>query len=754
VFVTLTRRRFHITGIVQGVGCRPFVYGLATGLGLSGYVRNDLHGVVVEVEGDATQIDAFRSTLAEHPPPLAVLEAIAEEELVAVGDGAFRIEESATGGGGSAPVSPDVATCAACLKELFDPHDRRYRYPFINCTACGPRFTIMHRTPYDRANTTMAAFEMCHECRAEYEDPSDRRFHAEPIACPRCGPRLGLVLVDGTSLGGDPIVRAAELIEAGSIVAVKGLGGFHLACSATNETAVRALRDRKHREEKPFALMVRDLPGAHAVVALGSVEEAQLVARSAPILLAHRRDDAVVAPSVAPRNRFLGVVLPYTPVHHLLTRELDGPIVLTSANVADEPLVYRDEEAFARLGSIADAFLTHDRPIHMRCDDSVVRVSDGNAYPLRRSRGFAPQPLAVRPRCEEAILAVGAELKNTFCLAVGGRATLSHHIGDLENWDSFTSFTQGIEHFQRLFDVAPMVVAHDLHPEYLSTKWALALDDVATVGVQHHHAHLVSCLADNERQEVAIGLILDGTGFGDDGTIWGCEVLVGDAAGYERVSHLRPVALPGGVAAVREPWRMAAVYLGEIYGDAASDQPLDLVARRSEHWDAVATMARRGVNSPLASSAGRLFDAAAALCGVGDVAAYEGQAAVGLEHLVDLASDRAYGSCFVDGLLDGRALIEAVVDDLRAGTSPSVVAAAFHNGLVHSLADAAQSARRHRGVNLVALSGGTFQNDILLTRLKGVLAEEGFEVLVHRRVPPNDGGISLGQVVVANAQPS
>ncbi len=749
VFVTLTRRRFHITGIVQGVGFRPYVYGLATRLGLSGHVRNDPQGVVVEVEGDPTHIDSFRSTLVGHPPPLAVLEAIAEEELIAVGGSAFTIEESVTSGSGAAPVSPDVATCPACLEELFDAGDRRYRYPFINCTACGPRFTITRRIPYDRANTTMAAFEMCSECRAEYEDPSDRRFHAEPIACPRCGPGLGLVLADGSWVDGDPTVRAAELIEAGSIVAIKGLGGFHLACSATNETTVQRLRERKGREEKPFALMVSDLAAGRGLAAVDVDEERELASRRAPIVLVRRHPHAAVAPSVAPGNRLLGLMLPYTPLHHLLMDELRAPIVLTSANVSEEPLVYRDDEMLDRLGSIADVFLTHDREIHVRCDDSLVRVDGGGPYPLRRSRGFAPEPLTVASPFAEPVLGVGAELKNTFCLGAEGRATLSHHVGDLESWEAFTSFADGVEHFKRLFDVAPAVVAHDLHPEYLSTKWALARDDVATVAVQHHHAHLVSCLADNERESGAIGLILDGTGFGDDGTIWGCEVLVGDAASYDRFAHLRPVPLPGGAAAVREPWRMAAVYLDQIYGESVLDQPLDLVIRHRDRWNTLTSMARRQVNTPLASSAGRLFDAAAALCGVRDVVSYEGQAAMGLEQLADVRSERAYPSCFRNGLLEGGDLIAALAEDLTACTAPPLVATAFHNGLVVSLTDAACAARERSGIQVVALSGGTFQNVLLLERLRGALESEGFEVLVHHRVPPNDGGIALGQAVIA-----
>lgn len=745
------RRRFRVTGIVQGVGFRPYVYGLATRLRLTGFVRNDDVGVVVEVEGAGDDIDTFRDRLLHDPPPLAVVESVDEEQLEPRHDRVFNIETSTTSGRGSAPISPDVATCEDCLRELFDPMDRRYRYPFINCTACGPRFTITRRVPYDRVNTTMASFDMCVDCRREYEDPRDRRFHAEPIACPRCGPHLRLGASDGTSVADDPLRQAAALITSGAIVAVKGLGGYHLACDATDDVAVQRLRARKAREEKPFAIMVADLEAARELVVVGGDDERELLARRAPIVLARRRSDAKsLAASVAPGNAFLGVMLPYTPLHHLLMERTGRPIVLTSGNVTDEPLAFQDEDAYDRLGPIADAFLTHDREIHVRCDDAVIRLARGERYPIRRSRGFAPEPLDVHVTFADPVLGVGAELKNTFCIGTGRRAILSQHVGDLENWEAFRSFTDGITHLQSVFDVVPAVVAHDLHPDYLSTKWAAGQPDVLLVGVQHHHAHLSSCLADNGRGEPAIGLILDGTGYGADGTIWGCEVLVGDPAGYERFAHLRPIPLPGGAAAVREPWRVAAVYLDEIFGEALLDD-LRLVARHRGAWPLVTKMARDAINSPVATSAGRLFDAVAALCGIRDEVTYEGQAAAELEQLAGGSVDGAYPSCFRDRTLDGHDLIAAVVEDLRGGTPPNEVAAAFHGGLVRTLADAATAAREATGVNVVALSGGTFQNVLLLEGLCDALGERGFEVLTHRRVPCNDGGISLGQVVVANA---
>ncbi|MFP5353186.1 MAG: carbamoyltransferase HypF, partial [Actinomycetota bacterium] len=592
-------------------------------------------------------------------------------------------------------------------------------------------------------------FEMCEDCRAEYEDPADRRFHAQPIACPLCGPSLRL-----SSRAGDAIDETARVLGAGRIVAIKGLGGYHLACDATDESAVAELRRRKAREEKPLAVMAADLDAARLLGHVSPEEAALLSSRRRPIVLLRKTEASDLAPSIAPGNRYLGVMLPYTPLHHLLLTALGRPVVLTSGNMSDEPIAYEDGDAAVRLASVADAFLTHDRAIHMRCDDSVVRVSGGREYPIRRSRGYAPEPISLSRAFTEPILAAGPELKHTFCIGVGERAVVSHHIGDLESYEAMSAFVEAVEHYEQVFNVKPQVVAHDLHPEYLSTKWARSLDDVALIGVQHHHAHVASCLADNDRWEPVIGLALDGTGLGDDGTLWGCEVLVCDASSYERVGHLRNVPLPGAAQAIKEPWRMAAIYLNEAFGPDAALLELEFVERTGRDWKPLLQMAATGTNSPLASSAGRLFDAAAALCGVRDRVSYEGQAAAELEQLADETVTDLYPCPVADGVIDGVMLIAALASDLAQGRPAPAAAAAFHNGFVRALIELCEQTRAGRGLQTVALSGGTFQNLLLLEGVRAGLHERGFEVLTHRRVPTNDGGISLGQAVVANASRS
>jgi hydrogenase maturation protein HypF len=747
----VSRRRLHVRGVVQGVGFRPHVYGLATKLGLTGFVLNDGRGVIVEVEGGSDAIDLFRNALVDDPPPLAIIESLDEEEIAPTYSTSFEILPSETTGHRRVPISPDVATCAACLKELLDPTGRRYHYPFTNCTNCGPRFTITLEVPYDRPNTTMREFEMCEECAAEYDDPADRRFHAQPIACPRCGPRIALLDKNGSELRGEPIIRTAALLREGKVIAVKGLGGYHIACDASNESAVNELRQRKRREEKPLAIMVPDLETACRVAVTTPADTAILASRRRPIVLLPRREDSGIAASVAPGNKYLGVMLPYTPLHYLLLAEAGRPIVLTSGNLSDEPIAHRDEDARQRLAGIADAFLIHDRAIHVRCDDSVVRVVDAKEYPLRRARGHAPEPLGVDPPFIRPVLAAGPQLKHTFCIGVEERAILSHHIGDLDTWPAMVAFTEAVEHFTHVFDVAPEVIAHDLHPDYLSTKWALAQEGVATVGVQHHHAHIASCLADNNRSERIVGLALDGTGYGDDGAVWGCELLCCDLATYERVGHLRYVPLPGGAAAIREPWRMAAVYLAEAFGSEAGRLELEFVKRTRARWTPILRMVNARLNAPPTSSAGRLFDAAAALCGLRDRVTYEGQAALELEQAADPHTTWGY-PCSTGGcVLDGVELIAALARDLARGRPPPEAAAAFHNGFAAALVEAARNACNRHRVAVVALSGGTWQNALLLERVRNALAESGLEVLIHRRVPPNDGGISLGQAVVANA---
>jgi hydrogenase maturation protein HypF len=750
------RSQLRVEGIVQGVGFRPFVHGLATRLGLAGLVGNDTHGVFVEVEGSERAVAAFLDGLESEAPPLAVIERVTATPLAPTGIDGFTIVASEPGGERGALISPDTATCDDCLADLADPGDRRHGYAFVNCTNCGPRFTIIRDVPYDRPNTTMAGFAMCPACAREYHDPADRRFHAQPTCCPACGPRPRLVDASGAEAAGEPIAATAKLLRDGAVVAVKGLGGYHLAADAASEEAVGALRRRKHREDKPFAVMVADLAMARTLCEVDAVEAAVLASPRRPIVLLRRLRAAPLASQVAPGNRSLGLLLPYTPLHHLLLAAVGRPIVLTSGNLSDEPIAYLDGEAAERLDGVADRFLVHDRPIHMRTDDSVARVFAGRELLLRRSRGYAPQPLTLPWQLRRPILACGAELKSTFCVAKGSHAFVSHHIGDLENYETLRSFTQGIEHFRRLFEVTPELVAHDLHPEYLSTKYALDLEAAAGVellGVQHHHAHVASCLADNGEAGPVIGVAFDGTGYGTDGTIWGGELLAADLTGYERIGHLDPVPLPGGAAAIREPWRMAATYLEAAFGGAVPDR-LGVVARNRERWAQVVTLSRSGVASPPTSSAGRLFDAVASILGVRDAINYEGQAAVELEQVADPAERGAYPARIEPGppfRIAGADLVRAAVEDLGAGAAPDVVAGRFHNAVAAAIVAGCELGREATGLGTVALSGGVFQNLLLLERAVAGLQARGFRVLTHGRVPPNDGGISLGQAAIACA---
>jgi len=752
--VDAVRYHVRVEGLVQGVGFRPFVHALASRLGLAGSVSNDSAGVTVEVEGAAAAVDRFLRALRDEAPPLALIERVVPTERPSRGARGFVIADSRGGGERAALVSPDVATCADCLRELFDPADRRAGYPFINCTNCGPRFTIVRGVPYDRAATTMAAFAMCGDCAREYADPADRRFHAQPIACRACGPRMALVDASGRPLSDDPIGDTARMLATGRIIALKGLGGYHLAADALSEPAVAALRSRKHREEKPFAIMAPGLEDVRSLVDVSADEARLLAGPRRPIVLLRRLTSPAgppLAPSVAPGNRFLGVMLPYTPAHHLLARAVGTPVVLTSGNVSDEPIAYRDDEARRQLGGIADAFLAHDRPIHIRTDDSVVRIVRGAAMPIRRSRGYAPQPIALTRPLARPVLACGAELKSTICVAKGRHAVLSHHIGDLESHEALTAFTEAVEHFRRLFDVAPAVVAHDMHPEYLSTKWAIEHGGVPQHPVQHHHAHVASCLGDNGVDTRVIGVAFDGLGYGTDGTLWGGEFLAADLGAFERVGHLAPVPMPGGAAAIREPWRMAAVYLGEAFG---ADVPrLPVVERNAALWSAVLQLARTGVGAPLTSSMGRLFDAVAALLDVRDRVSYEGQAAVELEQLADPADRDAYALELSDrdGAFELRAggLIREIARDRLRGVAAAAIAARFHNAVAEAIARGCRWVRQRSGLSVVALSGGVFQNALVLERAVDLLETDGFNVLRHRQVPCNDGGISFGQALIA-----
>lgn len=746
--VTSVRYLVRVEGVVQGVGFRPFVHALAARTNLTGHVGNDVHGVFIEVEGTPDAVDGFLTGLRDEAPPLAVVEHVRTEPLTPQDTRSFTIAESTGGGVRATLVSADSATCADCLREMRDPADRRFGYAFVNCTNCGPRFTIVRDVPYDRPLTTMAEFPMCAACRAEYDDPDDRRFHAQPVCCPRCGPRLRFTTSSGRDVPGDPLAATATALDRGEVVAVKGLGGFHLAVAASHHEAAATLRKRKHREDKPFAVMVSDVDAAARLCRVGELEAELLRSRRRPIVLMDRLEDAPVADAVAPGNRQLGIMLAYTPLHHLLLAEYGAPIVLTSGNLSDEPIAHEDDDAGQRLARIADAFLCHDRPIHVRTDDSVVRVCRDAPLLLRRSRGYAPEPVTLPWEFPRPVLACGAELKNTFAVAKHNHVFVSHHIGDLENYETMTSFTTGIEHYRRLFDTDPVVVAHDLHPEYLATKYAWELDEVELVGVQHHHAHIAACLADNGESGPVLGVAFDGLGYGCDAQLWGGEFLLAGLTGYRRLAHVRPVPLPGGPSAIRQPWRMAVSYL--VSGGDLPDLGL---FRRNESWRAVARLAESG-DAQWTSSAGRLFDAVAAVLDVRDRVTFEGQAAIELEQLTDRAERGAYDVPVLDGeqpQLDGPALVRTVCADAARGTSAPVAAARFHNGLVTAVTRMCLRLRDETGVSTVALSGGVFQNMLLAERTAAALDEHGLRVLTHSRVPPNDGGISLGQAAVAGA---
>jgi hydrogenase maturation protein HypF len=748
----VTRKTIEITGIVQGIGYRPFVYHLALAHSIRGWVLNNEKGVFIDAEGEDGSLERFIEGLTKLAPPLARIESLKALSLQPQGYPAFEIRESRGAGEGFTLISPDVATCEACQAELFSPLNFRHRYPFINCTLCGPRFSIIKDIPYDRHKTTMAPFTLCPVCRKEYENPLDRRFHAQPNACPACGPSLRLVDQKGETHPGDALDRTLELLLQGSIVAVKGIGGFHLVCDAKNHGAVSTLRSRKFREDKPFAVMCRDMEEVRAHCEVHEEEERLLCGPERPIVILNRNEGSAIAPAVAPFQKTRGVMLPYSPLHHLL---LHGPLkslVMTSGNVSDEPIAYRNEEARDRLSGIADFFLLHDRDIHMRCDDSVVRVFQNRPYVMRRSRGYVPFPIKL-PFDLEMILACGAELKNTFALSRGPYVFVSHHIGDLENMATLLSFEQGIEHFKALFSIEPKAVAYDLHPEYLSTKYALSLLGIPKVGVQHHHAHVVSAMAENGLDGEVIGVALDGTGFGSDGTIWGGEFLRADLRDFKRVAHLRQVPMPGGSMAVKEPWRMAFAYLCEAFGDKAME--LDWIKRRDPRkCEILRKMIKQKVNSPLTSSMGRLFDAVSSLLGIRDRVNYEGQAAVELEMAADSNVKEEYPfeiqATEWPMIVDPMEMMKGILQDSVLGLTPSFISAKFHGTMARLVVETCRRIRSESGLERVVLSGGVFQNILLLDWALRGLREAGFDVYTHHLVPTNDGGISLGQAVIAH----
>jgi hydrogenase maturation protein HypF len=755
------RVRVRVAGTVQGVGFRPHVYRLARELELAGEVCNDARGVQIDVEGSEPAVATFLRRLEAEAPPLSAIEHVRVHEQRPVGRPGFVIGSSPQGESPDAAVAPDTATCPGCLAELFDPSDRRFRYPFINCTDCGPRFTIVRGVPYDRPLTTMAAFVMCADCQREYEDPLDRRFHAQPNACPACGPRVTLVTGAGRTVPGpgDPIQAVARCLQRGAIVAVKGIGGYHLACRADDEAVVRRLRQRKHREDKPFALMVASAELAAQLVELEDEEAELLGSPRRPIVLVRRRRAAAVAGAVAPQARELGVMLPYSPLHHLLLADVGLPLVMTSGNVSDEPVAHEDHDARERLTGLTDLFLVHDRPIETRTDDSVMRIVrvGGGRRPafVRRSRGFVPDSLPLPGGAPRPLLACGAELKNTFSVARGEHVWVSHHIGDLENWATLRSFTTGIEHFCALFAVAPEVIVHDLHPEYLSTKYATEHDGPRRVGVQHHHAHLAACLAEHGERGPAVGVVFDGAGYGTDGTIWGGEFLYGDLAQCRRVGCLSAVGLPGGERAIHEPWRMACAWL-EAAGLAGEAPPAVLSDVDPARWRAVRSLLPSVAAAPRTSSVGRLFDAVAALAGLRSRVNYEGQAAVELEAVCADHERGAYpleirreGAMLT---LDPGSLFAELVRDLAAGASAGRIATRFHAGLAAATVSATLQTAADCGVELAVLSGGVFLNRRLLEAVAAGLEAGGMRVLYPRRLPPGDGGISYGQAAVAAAR--
>ncbi len=752
------RKLIELTGIVQGVGFRPTVYRLARERNIKGFVRNDGRGVTIDAEGGVLELDGFMEDLKAKLPPRALIRTIEIKNLEPRGYTEFTIESSGEEDQKTSLVSPDIGTCPDCLSEVLERNDRRFRYPFTNCTNCGPRFTIVKDIPYDRKNTTMNVFTMCGRCASEYGDPENRRFHAQPNACPVCGPRVSLTERSGRFLaeGDDALGMAARLLREGKIVAMKGLGGFHLACDAANREAVIRLRRRKYREDKPFALMAASTAMVLRHCSVSAEERELLESPGRPIVLLKKREDSGIAPDVAPGQKYFGFMLPYTPLHHILLADTGLVLVMTSGNISDEPISYKDDEARERLKGIADYFLVHTREIETRCDDSVTRRFRGSEYIVRRGRGYSPHPIALPFDVRRHILSCGGELKNTFCLARDTSAFLSHYIGDLKNLETYESFTQGIEHYSRLFSVNPEVVAHDLHPDYLSTRYALARPDVARVGVQHHHAHVAAVMVENELEGDVIGVALDGTGYGGDGKIWGCEFMVADYRRYTRFAHLDYVPLPGGDAAAREPYRMAISYLDKAYGDAMFDLELDLFRRHDrKRIEVLLEMARKGFNSPHASSAGRLFDAVSAIISLRDRVNYEGQAAVDLEmNALEFSGEpypysvRAEGGSLV---VDVTPMIRAIVDDLTRGVESGRISAVFHGTMALLVLDMCRRIRESCKLTRVALSGGVFQNMLLLSDVFSRLEKDGFQVFIHRTVPTNDGCIALGQVAVANA---
>ena len=748
-------RKVQVNGIVQGVGFRPFIFGLAERYRLRGEVANTSGGVIIHIEGPPIKISLFLKELSVNPPPLAHITDVFVHYEAIKGFTTFSIAQSKSPEKTSTLISPDMAVCEDCLRELFDPHNRRFGYPFINCTNCGPRYTIIEDIPYDRPKTSMKQFKMCGQCQQEYDNPKDRRFHAQPNACSVCGPQILLYNKSGKiSDASHAIEKAAELVLAGNIIAIKGLGGFHLAVDARNDAAVAKLRKRKHREEKAFAMMAGDIQTIQEFVYVELEDEKLLRLARRPIVILRKKEPNNISEEVSPRNRFFGVMLAYTPLHYLLLRKVGAPMVMTSGNISEEPIAIDNDDAFARLSGIADYFLAHNRDIYLRSDDSVVRNMAGETRFFRRSRGYVPMPVFINKKNVQ-VLACGAELKNTVCLTKDNKAFLSQHIGDLENLPTYDFFKMTIEHMKRINEIEPEVIACDLHPNYFSTRYALEQKELPVIQVQHHHAHIAACMAENQNKGPVIGLAFDGTGYGSDNTIWGSEVLVADEQSFHRAAHLSCIPMPGGTASIKEPWRMAVSYLYHAYGEKFWDLNIPFVRNMDRNKIAVMIkMIQKKINSPETSSLGRLFDGIAALIGIRNETVFEGQAAMELEMIANWPVRQGYDYGWTSRdhhILSLEPIITGVVSDMEKEISPAEISGKFHYTLIHMFSKICCFIRKETNINTTALSGGSFQNNLLLTGLIENLNEFGFEVLSHRMVPPNDGNISLGQAVVATA---
>jgi hydrogenase maturation protein HypF len=745
------RIQIRVSGIVQGVGFRPFIYRLARRLDLCGFVNNNSNGVLIEVEGNVTKLTEFFESLTFNPPPLAQITALKQQEIPIRGETTFTIIESEQFQQRRTLVSPDIATCPDCLTEIADPGDRRYFYPFTNCTNCGPRYTIIFDIPYDRPKTSMAGFKMCPVCQAEYDDPANRRFHAQPNACPDCGPHLQYLSRASEEKDDNPVISAITALKKGLIVAIKGIGGFHLAVDACNDQAVRTLRRRKKRFEKPLALMVHNEAIARQIVHTDEQLIKHLRSQHRPIVLCKKLEGTPLSPEISPDNAYLGIMLPYSPLHELLFTDPDLQIlVMTSANLSEEPICFENDECLARMDEIADSFLLNDRDIYIRCDDSVLQVFNGEPFFIRRSRGYTPRPIILK-RSAPAVLAVGGHLKNTVCLTRDKEAILSQHIGDLENIQTMAAFEQSIGHLIRLFEVEPVAVIHDLHPDYLSTRWAAEKCDLPTYPLQHHYAHILSVMAEHGLEDELIGFSLDGTGYGGDGTIWGGEILLCDAHRFERLAHFDYLPMPGGEKAIHEPWRMAVAYL-----HACFENGIEIASRyfpeKAPFLPLIGEMIAKQINTPLTSSCGRLFDAVAALLNLRTEVAYEGQAAVILEAAaLDFNGDLPDIGEFSLNKKNGQRIIEAtgiikkIIFHKDQGTPVPALSRAFHQSLIDLFSRLAVELREVTGIGKIALSGGCFQNLVLLSGLIHQLQRMNFTVYINRMVPPNDGGLSLGQ---------